>query len=140
MLREKISQGKAVIAFDEDRNIAGFCYIEAWQDAQYIANSGLVVEPKYRGHGLSILIKEKVYELSKSLFPNAKLFGLTTSPAVMKINSKLGYIPVGFSDLTTDNAFWKGCESCPHHHILVSMNRTNCLCTAMINEDKDKKV
>ena len=77
-------------------------------------------------------IKTRIFELSKEKFPNAKLFGITTSLAVMKINSDLGYKPVTFSELTTDETFWKGCESCTNHDILVRTERKMCLCTGMV--------
>ena len=67
------------------------------------------------------------------------MFGLTTSLAVMKINSALGYKPVTFSELTDDDEFWKGCHSCAYYDILFRTNRTHCLCTAMLfDPDKDK--
>jgi hypothetical protein len=50
----------------------------------------------------------------------------------MRINSGLGYKPVTYSELTDDEAFWKGCQSCVNFEILQSKSRTNCLCTAML--------
>jgi len=134
-LTEKIKAGKSVVAIHHDGSWAGFCYIESWGHNNYVANSGLVVNGLYRGQGLAGMIKEKALELSKELFPGAKLFGLTTSLAVMKINSSLGYKPVTFSELTDDDDFWSGCESCPYYDILVRTKRTHCLCTAMLMDD-----
>ena len=51
-------------------------------------------------------------------YPEAKIFSLTTGAAVMKMNFELGYRPVTFDQLTTDPAFWKGCESCVNYDIL----------------------
>ncbi|MCE3283657.1 MAG: acetyltransferase [Chitinophagaceae bacterium] len=68
---------------------------------------------------------------------DAKIFGLTTGLAVMKINSDLGYEPVTYSELTQDEAFWAGCRSCVNHDILMSKERKNCLCTAMLFDPKD---
>ena len=48
-------------------------------------------------------IKEKIFKLSREKYPNAKIFGLTTGLAVMKINSELGYEPVTYSELTQDD-------------------------------------
>lgn len=132
----KIHEGKAVIAF-VDKAVAGFCYVETWGHGKYVANSGLIVSPKFRGMGLAKKIKEVAFDLSRELYPDAKLFGLTTSLAVMKINSDLGYKAVTFSELTDDNAFWKGCETCSHYDILQRMGRQNCLCTAMIYDPKN---
>ncbi len=127
----KISEGKAIIALHGEK-FAGFCYIETWNDAKYVANSGLIVHWDYRGHGLARSIKMRAFELSRKKYPNAKLFGLTTGLAVMKINSELGYRPVTFSELTDDEQFWKGCQSCVNYDILLRMNKTKCLCTGMI--------
>ena len=138
-LLQKINQGKAIIALDSHKAAVGFCYIEAWEDGAYIANSGLVVNPAYRGQGLASRIKQAIFDLSRKLFPDATLFGLTTSPAVMSVNANLGYQCVSFKDITTDDAFWKGCESCRYHDILVRLNRANCLCTAMVQLPQKKK-
>lgn len=128
---KKISEGKAVIALDEGA-VVGFCYIESWEGQKFVANSGLIVHPEYRKTGLARDIKSAIFDLSVKKFPNAKLFGITTSLAVMKINSDLGYRPVTFNELTTDDTFWKGCESCVNHDILVRTKRSMCLCTGMV--------
>lgn len=130
-IRTKMLEGKAIIALHED-DVAGFCYIESWEDKKYVANSGLIVHPDFRKTGLARAIKQATFELSKMRYPNAKLFGITTSLAVMKINSDLGYKPVTFSEITQDDAFWKGCQSCVNYDILQRTNRTMCLCTGMV--------
>jgi len=137
-LTEKIREGKSVVASSKDGQWAGFCYIESWGHNRFVANSGLVISPGFRGMGLASEIKKRALELSKKLFPGAKLFGLTTNLAVMKINSRLGYKPVTFSELTDDEQFWKGCETCPYYDILVRTRRTHCLCTAMILDPADE--
>ncbi len=128
----KMDEGKAVIAVTPDSTWVGFCYIEAWQHEKYVANSGLIVAPAFRKTGVATEIKHKIFELSRKRYPEAKIFGLTTGLAVMKINSDLGYEPVTYSELTTDEEFWKGCRSCVNFEILQSKNRTNCMCTAML--------
>lgn len=136
---KKIEEGKAVIALNGEGKWAGFCYIESWGHNKYVANSGLIVSLAFRGAGLASEIKKRALELSAQLFPGAQLFGLTTSLAVMKINSRLGYKPVTFSELTDDDQFWKGCETCPYYDILVRTKRDDCLCTAMIMNPAEKK-
>ena len=131
-IREKIQEGKAVIAVMPDGAWVGFCYIEAWENSQYVANSGLIVSPPFRKSGVAREIKGKVFELSRKKYPEAKIFGLTTGLAVMKINSELGYEPVTYSELTNDEQFWKGCQSCVNYEILMSKNRVNCMCTGML--------
>lgn len=130
-LSMKMNEGKAVIAIDGD-TFAGFCYIETWQEKGFVANSGLIVVEEYRGLGLAKEIKKKAFELSRKKYPNAKIFGLTTGLAVMKINHELGYRPVTFSELTMDDQFWKGCEGCVNHDILERTGRSKCLCTGML--------
>lgn len=128
----KMREGKAVIAFHKDGSWAGFSYIETWGHGNYVANSGLIVNPIYRKRGLAKAIKTMTFFLSLKRFPEAKLFGLTTGLAVMKINNELGYRPVPYSELTDDEQFWKGCESCVNYPILQSKEHKNCLCTAML--------
>ncbi len=130
---DKIREGKAVIAFHRETGTwAGFTYIECWGHGKYVANSGLIINPEFRMIGLAKAIKTKAFFLSLKLFPGAKLFGLTTGLAVMKINSTLGYRPVPFSELTDDDVFWNGCKSCVNYEILLMKERKNCLCTAML--------
>lgn len=133
---QKILEGKAIIALDGEE-FAGFCYIESWGNKQFVANSGLIVVEKFRGHGLARKIKLKAFELSRSKFPEAKLFGLTTGAAVMKINYSLGYRPVTFGELTNDESFWKGCQSCVNYDILQRQDRRFCMCTAMLYDPKE---
>lgn len=131
-IKGKMRDGKAVIALHHDGALAGFCYIETWSHNKYVANSGLIVSPDFRKAGLARKIKETAFELSRKKYPDAKLFGITTSLAVMKINSDLGYKPVTFSELTTDEEFWNGCRSCPNFDILTRTDRKMCLCTGML--------
>lgn len=135
-LKQKMLEGKAIIAFKGDQ-FAGFCYIESWSNKQFVANSGLIVVDKFRGLGLAKKIKQFAFNLSRQKFPDAKLFGLTTGAAVMKINNELGYRPVTFAELTDDESFWKGCESCVNYDVLVRTNRKMCLCTGMLYDPKE---
>ena len=138
-IKTKMLEGKAVIALTKEGEWAGFCYIEAWGHGKFVANSGLIVAPKFRKFGLARQIKNEIFKLSRTKYPDSKIFGLTTGAAVMKINSELGYIPVSYGDLTDDEEFWKGCQSCVNYEILKSKSRQNCLCTAMLYEPKPKK-
>jgi GNAT superfamily N-acetyltransferase len=135
-VKNKMTEGKAIIALDGEL-FAGFCYIESWGNKQYVANSGLIVNPKYRGHGVAKKIKKFSFDLSRERYPNAKLFGLTSGAAVMKINTELGYVPVTFSDLTDDEEFWKGCQGCVNFDVLQRTNRRYCICTAMLYDPND---
>ena len=136
-IEAKMREGKAIIALTTAGEWAGFCYIESWQGDEYVANSGLIVAPKFRKYGLAKVIKAKIFDLSRKKFPKAKIFGLTTARAVMKINNGLGYEPVTYGELTTDEKFWKGCQSCVNHPILIEKKGKNCLCTAMLYDPKD---
>lgn len=136
-IEQKIDEGKAVIAVLPDGTWVGFCYIETWSHGEYVANSGLIVAPAFRKSGVAKNIKKRIFELSREKYPDAKIFGLTTGLAVMKINSELGYEPVTYSELTQDEAFWAGCKSCVNYDILMSKDRKNCMCTAMLYDPKD---
>src|ERR1700759_4146407 len=135
---DKMLEGKAVIALHKDGTWAGFCYIETWSHGDFVANSGLIVNPQFRKVGLAKAIKHKIFDLSRTKYPEAKLFGLTTGLAVMKINSELGYEPVTYSELTQDEDFWKGCRSCVNYDILTMKERKNCMCTAMLFDPAEK--
>ena len=137
---QKMREGKAVIALaGEEQEFAGFCYIESWGNKQYVANSGLIVVDKFRRRGLAKRIKKTAFNLSRKMWPEAKLFGLTSGGAVMRINTELGYVPVPFAELTDDEAFWKGCEGCINHDILERTGRRYCICTAMLYDPAEKE-
>lgn len=127
----KITGGKSVVAMHGDR-LVGFSYIESWSHGDFVATSGLIVDPDYRHLGLAGAIKAKTFELARLRFPFAKLFSITTSLPVMKLNSRMGYKPVTFSELTDDDEFWRGCEGCRNYDILQRNNRRMCLCTGML--------
>lgn len=128
---KRLENGNAVIALDGDK-FAGFCYIEVWGHQKFVANSGLIVHPDYRNQGLAKKIKKTIFELSLKKFPEAKIFGITTGLAVMKMNYELGYKPVTFSELTDDPAFWKGCQTCKNFDVLTRTDYKMCLCTGML--------
>lgn len=136
---EKINAGKAVIALDGDK-LVGFSYIETFSHKRFVANSGLVVHPDYRNQGLAKKIKRRIFELSRKLYPNAKIFSITTGLAVMKMNTELGFKPVTFSELTDDEEFWNGCKGCRNYDILQRNNFKMCLCTGLLYDPKDQHV
>ncbi len=136
-VEKKMAEGKSVIALTADGEWVGFCYIEVWEHNKFVANSGLIVSPPYRKTGVAKSIKKRIFELSREKYPDSKIFGLTTGLAVMKINSDLGYEPVTYSELTTDEQFWAGCKSCVNYDILMSKERKNCMCTAMLFDPAD---
>ncbi len=134
----KIEQGNAVIALEGEK-FAGFCYIESWSHGKFVANSGLIVHPDFRYQGLAKKIKKAIFDHSRKKFPDAKIFGITTGLAVMKLNSDLGYKPVTFSELTTDESFWNGCQTCKNYDVLTRTERKMCLCTGMLFDPNAKK-
>lgn len=136
-IQKRLQNGNAVIALDGDK-FAGFCYIEVWGDKNFVANSGLIVHPDYRNQGLAKKIKNRIFKLSRDKFPNAKIFGITTGLAVMKMNYELGYKPVTFSELTDDPEFWKGCQTCKNFDILTRTEQKMCLCTGMLYDPNAK--
>lgn len=135
---KKMEHGDAVVALVNGA-FAGFCYIESWSHGKFVANSGLIVHPDFRNLGLAKKIKERVFDYSQEKYPGAKIFGITTGLAVMKINSELGYKPVPFSELTDDPTFWNGCRGCTNFDILERKEYKMCLCTGMLYDPADKK-
>ena len=137
-ITKKISTGDGVIAI-EDNQFAGFCYIETWDNKSFVVNSGLIVHPDFRNKGLAKKIKKKILNYSKEKYPEAKIFGITTGLAVLKINYELGYQPVTFSELTSDEAFWNGCKTCKNYDVLLRTDKKLCLCTGMLYDPKHEK-
>ena len=105
-----------------------------------MANSGLIVAHAYRGMGVAKMIKEQTFLLSRRLFPDAKIFSITTGAAVMKMNYEFGFRPVPFTELTDDPEFWKGCEGCRHFEILKSHDYKMCICTGLLYDPKEHLV
>lgn len=136
LLESKIRKGEAIIAFTSEGKWAGFSFISSWENGQYVSNSGLIVAPEFRHTGLAKTIKRKIFELSRQKYPDAKIFSLTTGLAVMKMNHELGFEPVTYAELTSDEVFWENCKSCVNCPILMSKERKNCLCTAMLYDPK----
>ena len=130
-----MKNGNAVIALDNE-NFAGFCYIEQWGHGKFVANSGLIVHPDFRNLGLAKKIKKVIFKHSRTKYPNAKVFSITTGLAVMKLNSDLGYKPVTFSELTDDKSFWNGCQTCKNFDVLTRTEQKMCLCTGMLYDPK----
>ncbi|MDP5201763.1 GNAT family N-acetyltransferase [Flavobacterium sp. DG2-3] len=138
LLAKKMKEGEAVIAFTPDGKWAGFAFISSWENGRYVSNSGLIVAPEFRHTGLAKKIKRKVFELSRKKYPEAFIFSLTTGLAVMKMNHELGFEPVTYAELPKDEQFWENCKSCINCPILVSKERKNCLCTAMLYNPKER--
>lgn len=116
---------------------AGFSYIESWGGKSFVANSGLIVAHEFRGMGVAKKIKEQTFILSRHLFPDAKIFSITTGAAVMKMNYEFGFRPVPYTELTDDPEFWKGCEGCRHFDILKSHDYKMCICTGLLYDPEE---
>jgi len=134
----KMKEGKAIIALADDEFV-GFTYIESWGNKQFVATSGLIVVDKYRNRGIAKRIKHASFLLSRLRWPKAKIFSLTSGSAVMKMNTELGYLPVTFSDLTDDEAFWRGCNGCVNYDVLQRTQLKYCICTAMLFDPDDPR-
>lgn len=134
----KMREGKAVLALCGER-FAGFSYIETWGNRHYVTTSGLIVHPDFLGRGIAKRIKDYTFTLARVRWPKAKIFSLTSGDAVMKMNTQLGYVPVSFNQLTDDDAFWRGCEGCCNHDILVAKQRKFCICTGMLYDPEKHK-
>ncbi|WP_185873062.1 argininosuccinate synthase domain-containing protein [Blattabacterium cuenoti] len=138
-IKYKIKNGDAIIAFCNNE-LAGFSYLEVFQNKEYVVNSGLIVFPKFRKKGLARFIKIKLFNLSREKFPNSKIFSITTSSVVIKINTELGFKPVSFNEITKSEKFWKGCKSCANFDIKKRKKKKMCLCTGLLYNPKNKKI
>ena len=136
---KKMREGKAVVAIAADGQWAGFSYIEIWAKGEFVSNSGLIVAPCFRSLGIAKRIKEKIFQVSRALYPHAKIFSITTGLAIMKMNAGLGFEPVTFNEITKEPGFWEGCKSCVNYDILRRKEFKNCLCTAMLFNGHGKK-
>jgi len=137
-IADKIRGGKAVIALD-DKQLVGFSYIECWGHGDFIATSGLIVAPEYRHKGIADKIKRKTFQLARERFPYAKIFSITTSLPVMKLNTRMGYVPVTFSELTDDAEFWAACKGCVNYDVLQRNGNVRCICTGMLYDPAQEK-
>jgi N-acetylglutamate synthase-like GNAT family acetyltransferase len=131
-LEEVIKTGHGVLArvlaTDE---IVGFGYLETWSDADVVTHGGVVVHPQWRYRGLAKRIKQLLLEASRSLYPTKAIVSITVHPAIMKINSQLGYIPERFEQLTTEERFWNRCSTCTYYDTLERFRRRQCFCLGM---------
>lgn len=134
---EKIREGKAVIAVTNCNTWVGFSYIEIWANGEFVSNSGLIVNPLFRERGVASAIKQRIFKLSKKKYPTAKIFSITTGLAIMKMNSRLGFEPVTYNEITHEDKFWNACKSCPNYQILEGKSFKNCMCTAMLYTPED---
>jgi hypothetical protein len=132
LIREKILHGQAVIAVTGNGDWAGFSYLQTWERETFVSNSGLIVRPLFREKGIAAKIKRCIFQLSRRLYPAARVFSITTSAAVMKLNSRLGFEPVAYASLPQDPAFWNGCRSCANYRTLRAKQRRFCCCTALL--------
>lgn len=134
---QKMEEGLAAIAVNADNGTwAGFCYLEVWQHQKYVANSGLIVAPGYRGTGISKEIKITLFDHCRLAFPKARLFSLSTSPAVMHVNEALGYKVVPFAEIMRDELFLTGCQSWVNYCDLMNREQTHLPYVAMIYDPK----
>jgi GNAT superfamily N-acetyltransferase len=131
-LCQKMESGEAIIAVTASERWVGFSYIEKWQDGKFISNSGMIVSPPYRRQGVATGIKKRIFELSRQQYPTANIFSITTGLAIMKLNSSLGFKPVTYSEITSDQQFWDKCQHCVNYSTLQSKIFKNCFCTAML--------
>lgn len=109
---QKMIDGLAVIAIDnETEEWIGFCALDVWNHQRYVANTGLIVKPKYRGKNVSNLLKNKLFELARIKFPSAKIFSLTNKELIKKINIDLGFQEVEAREILYDPYFNTGMNS-----------------------------
>ncbi len=130
-LSEKILSGDAIIA-TKNNELAGFCYLRRRKKGEYVSISGIVIVPKYRKGELSKHLVNKAFELAREKYPEAKIFSLSTSPTIMRINNENGYRPINYSKLSNSELFWSACSDCLNFQTLKNSNYSRCLCSAML--------
>lgn len=131
-VRQKMQAGTAIIATLSDGQWVGFTYLDAWENGTFVSQSGLIVAPDFRHQGVAHRLKKALFTLSRQLFPDAKLFSITTGQLVMDLNRELGFRPVAFSELPHDAQFWHQCGTCRNCDILARTGGEYCLCTGML--------
>ena len=131
-IAQKMRAGQAVVAVTSSGQWVGFAYFQSYENNKFVSNSGLIVSPAFRNSGVAKAIKERIFKLSRRMYPEAKIISITSGAAIMKMNSALGFEPVTFADITQDEFFWEGCKSCINYDILEGKKKCNCLCTAML--------
>ncbi len=139
-LCSKMDKGEAVIAVTQDGTWVGFCYIEAWQEGKFVSNSGMIVSPRFRRRGVASQIKKVIFNLCRLRYPQAGIFSITTGLAIMKLNTRMGFEPVTYSEITTDPQFWNKCKNCINYDTLQSKSCKNCFCTAMLYQPEGQQV
>ena len=131
-LRTKIEKGRAAVALRAG-GLVGFGYWSDWEEGRWVSHSGLVVHQDLRGHGLGRRLKMILFDSSRRALPRAKLMSLTTSPEVKKLNLSHGFRVVPLEQLTTDPAFWEGCQAC-RNYAAVKARGEICCCEGMVLE------
>ena len=132
MIFEKMDNGEAIIATTNSGKWVGFSYVEIWEQGKFISNGGMIVSPEYREKGIATVIKKHIVELCRERFPQANIFSITSSAAIMKLNTRFGFTPVSFAEITNDKSFWNKCRNCVNYNILERKDFKNCLCTALL--------
>jgi len=137
-IKKQILNGNAIIAYAEDGSWAGFTYLEVWSHKKYVANSGLIVHPKYRNYGLCKKLKQISFQLATQNYPKAKVFGLTTSLNVMEANAQLGYRMIDYTELRKDEDFENGCSSIVNYPEILDRLHQDPVCIVMVYDPQSK--
>ena len=99
---QRMNNQNAVIALDDERFV-GFCYIEKWSHGKFVANSGLIVHPDYRGKGIG---KRVINHLISKFSSSSRYFFLKPFPLQMCgssiLKTKLDKDEVDFNSLNKD--------------------------------------
>lgn len=138
---DKMKTGLAVIATDPlHEKWMGFSYLEVWDHKRYVANSGLFVPEEYRGIGIPRDIKAEIFRISRSRYPFARLFSLSTSPSVIKSNIELGFQLVTHQEILSDPWFSEGCNSWLNYAAMMTASETPLPHLAMVYDPAGEAV
>jgi hypothetical protein len=98
----------------------------------------LIVSAEYSKNGVAKAIKRQIMDLCRNLYPKAQIFSITSTSAIMKMNTRFGFGPVSFEEITKDRNFWNQCRHCVNYNILESKQFKNCFCSAMLYSKANK--
>lgn len=138
-IENKIKNSEAVLAINEAKELVGFCYIELWHDEKALMIGGLMVSKEYTGIGIGKSMKAKIFDMAMQSYPDYRVYSLTTSLPTIKMNIKLNYDLATYTEISSKEHFWDGCQTCPFYHVLKKQKFSNCLCLPMkLNKNEDE--
>ncbi|MBN9350667.1 MAG: GNAT family N-acetyltransferase [Chitinophagaceae bacterium] len=140
-VRKKMEEGLAIIAIAPgNRQWAGFCCVEVWENKKYLANTGLIVSNDFLGLGVAGLMKIELFNLCRKRFPKANIFSLTANTAVIHLNKSLGFKEMPYHELLSNPQFVSGCTSWVDYVGMMTNGHGHLSYVAMVFDPAEEKV